>query len=356
MNRNLKRIILFSLVALVLLFLLGRRLGWFELKTTDVAPVSNAPSILPVNAMVVQLIELDNKILATGTILPDESVELSSEASGKITSLMFKEGSRVRKGDLLLTINDADLQAQIQRLRYQETMLTEREYRQRMLLEKEAVSREVYDKALTDLNTNRAEIRSLEALIAKTRVVAPFDGVIGLRHVSEGSYITPNIRIASLTRMQPVKIEFTIPERYATEVGAGNRITFNTGDRNQVYEAKVYAVEPVIDQTTRTLKLRALFPNSRMEVMPGSFANIELILNTYHNTVNIPTEAVIPEMGALKVFLYKSGICQPVVVKAGIRSSDKIQITEGLNEGDTIITTGLLQLRKGMAVEVISLL
>ncbi len=355
MNRILKRIFLFSLVGLVLLYLLGRRLGWFEKSPSHEKSIPAAASKLQVNGMVVNLIELDNKILTTGSILPDEAVDLSSETAGKITSLLFKEGSRVRKGDLLLSINDADLQAQMQRLKYQSTLLQDREYRQRMLLEKEAVSREVYDKALTDLNTNRAEISALEAQIAKTRVVAPFDGIIGLRYVSEGSYINPSVRIATLTKIQPVKIEFTIPERYATHVGVGNRITFSTGNSNQMLDAKVYAIEPIIDQNTRTLKLRALFANSRMEVLPGTFANIELVLETYFNTITIPTEAVVPEQGAFKVFLYRNGKAEQVNVEVGIRSSDKIQVTQGLQAGDTVITTGLLQLRKGMPVDIVNL-
>ncbi len=350
MKRSSKRAILFLLLALVIVFLIGRRLGWFEARKTEMQAASPVQNILQVNAVVLSYVDLEDKILATGTVIPDEAVDLASETSGRVTSLLFREGSRVRKGDLLLTINDADLQAQMQRLKYQESLLVDREYRQRMLLEREAVSREVYEKALTDLNTNRAEIKALEAQIAKTRIFAPFDGIIGLRYISEGSYINPSTRIATLTKLQPVKIEFTIPERYATEVAIGNKIAFTTGNSKQLLSAQVYAVEPVIDQNTRTLKLRALYPNSRMEILPGSFANIELTLRTYYQTLDIPTEAVIPEMRSLKVYLFKSGRAEPVEVQAGIRGSNTIQIVGGLNEGDTLITTGLLQLRKGMPV------
>jgi membrane fusion protein, multidrug efflux system len=350
MNKILKRILLTLLVVLVLLFLLGRRLDWFTFKKQEASVQTAAPAGLPVRGLVVQSADLDNRIMASGTVLPDESVELSSEASGKITAIYFREGERVKKGDLLLTINDADLQAQLQRFKYQEELLVEREFRQGKLLEKEAVSQEVYDRALADLNTNRAEMLMVEAQIAKTRVKAPFDGVIGLRMVSEGSYITPNTRIASLVKMQPVKIEFSIPEQYASDVKPGNSISFTIGSTKKTYEANVYAVEPIIDQSTRTLRIRAIYPNPGLDVIPGSFATVELVLRTYEEAVTIPTEALVPMLGTQMVYLFKNGMAEPMEVQTGIRTSDMIQISSGLNPGDTLITTGILQLRKGMAV------
>lgn len=350
MNKLLKRTFLILPVVLVVLYMLGRRLDWFNFEKKTTAVESFTPSGLPVKALIVHPVDLDNRIFTSGTVLPDESVELSSEASGKITAIYFKEGERVRKGDLLLTINDADMQAQLQRFKYQEALLVEREFRQRMLLEKEAVSQEVYDRALADLNTNRAEMLMVEAQIAKTQVKAPFDGIIGLRMVSEGSFISPGTRIAPLVKMQPVKIEFSIPERYVSEVKPGNPIIFYFGNASKRYEAKVYAVEPIIDQATRTLRLRALYSNPGLEVIPGSFATVELVLNTFYEAVSIPTEALVPMLGIQLVYLYKNGIAEPMEVKTGIRTSDLIQITSGLNPGDTIITTGILQLRKGMPV------
>jgi len=350
MNRLLKRLLFTLLVVLVLLFLLGRRLGWFDFRKTEAKAQTTSTAGLLVRGLIIRPASLDNRIFSSGTVLPDESVELSSEASGKITAIYFREGERVRKGDLLLTINDADLQAQLQRLKYQETLLSEREFRQRRLLEKEAVSQEVYDRALADLNTNRAEMMMVEAQIAKTRVKAPFDGIIGLRMVSEGSYITPNTRIASLVKMQPVKIEFSIPERYANEVRPGNKISFTIGSTSKNYLAEVYAIEPIIDQSTRTLRLRALYPNPGLEVIPGSFATIELVLRTYYEAVTIPTEALVPMLGSQTVYVYKGGFAEPVEVETGLRTSDVIQVLSGLNAGDTIITTGILQLRKGMPV------
>lgn len=350
MNKLLKRTLLILLIVLVLLFLVGRRLEWFTFEKKEARVQTDAPAGLPVHGLVIKSADLDNRILTSGTVLPDESVELSSEASGKITAIYFREGERVSKGDLLITINDADLQAQLKRFKYQEALLVEREFRQRKLLEKEAVSQEVYDRALADLNTNRAEMLMVEAQIAKTRVTAPFDGVIGLRMVSEGSYITPNTRIASLVKMQPVKVEFSIPEQYASDVKQGNEISFTIGSTKKTYEASVYAVEPIIDQSTRTLRIRAIYPNPGLDVIPGSFATVELVLRTYQEAVTIPTEALVPMLGTQMVYLFKNGMAEPVEVQTGIRTRDMIQITSGLNPGDTLLTTGILQLRKGMAV------
>lgn len=349
-NKNLKKILVILAILAVLALIVGRKAGWFDGEKKQSGPAQSGPEALSINAMVVTPGGLTDLIVATGTVLADEQVNLSAEVSGRITSIRFKEGTPVTKGELLATINDSELLALIEKNKYTLKLAEEREARQRTLLSREAVSQEVYDNVLTELNTVQSESALLEAQLMKTRIVAPFSGTVGLRQVSEGAYVTPGQRIASLTRTQPVKIEFSVPERFAGSVKTGSRIQFTVEGNSKTLEASVYAVEPRIDPLTRALIVRALYSNSRNELNPGSFARVEFDLSHMDNAITVPSQAIIPELGGNKVFLYRSGIVKATKVSVGIRTSDAVQIIDGLQAGDTVITTGILQLREGMPV------
>jgi membrane fusion protein (multidrug efflux system) len=293
---------------------------------------------------------MNEMIKSSGTVLPDEEVELSFETSGKIVGINFTEGTRVKKGDLLAKMNDKPLQAQLLKLQAQKKLTEEKEFRQRSLLEKDAISRESYDQIATELQELEADIQLIQARISETELRAPFNGIIGLRLLSEGSYASPATKIVRLVKISPLKIEFSIPERYAGELKPGFPIEFLVDGNNNVFKASVYAVDPKIDIDTRTIKVRALYPNSKEELKPGRFASITMRLAQINNTIAIPTEAIIPEMDGEKVFLYKSGKASSVKVITGLRTEALIQIKEGLNFGDTLLTSGTLQLRQDLPV------
>ena len=174
--------------------------------------------VLHVNALVIRPQHLTDDIFTTSTLLPDEEVDLSFETSGKIVSIDFEEGTPVKKGQLLAKVNDKPLQAQLSKYKAQVKLAEDRVYRQSTLLEKDAVSQEAYEQARTELATLNADIELCEANIALTELRAPFDGIIGLRRVSEGAYASPTVVVAKLTRIAPLKIEFGVPERYASEI------------------------------------------------------------------------------------------------------------------------------------------
>jgi membrane fusion protein (multidrug efflux system) len=295
----------------------------------------------------VQMNEMKN---SSGTVLPDEEVDLSFETSGKIVGINFTEGTRVKKGDLLAKMNDRHLQAQLLKLQAQKKLAEEKEFRQRSLLEKDAISRESYDQIATELQALEADILLVQARIAETELRAPFDGIIGLRLLSEGSYASPSTKIVRLVKTSPLKIEFSIPERYASDVKPGFPIEFRIDGNNNVFKATVYAVDPKIDINTRTIAVRALYPNTHEELKPGRFASVSMRLAQISNTIAIPTEAVIPEMDGEKVFIYKAGKALPVRITTGLRTEALIQIQEGLHFGDTLLTSGILQLREGLPV------
>jgi membrane fusion protein (multidrug efflux system) len=311
---------------------------------------------LPVSGFLIKPIQMNEMKNSSGTILPDEEVDLSFETSGKIVAIYFKEGSGVKKGDLLAKINDKPLQAQLLKLVAQNKLAEEKEFRQRSLLEKDAISRESYDQVATELQSVEADILLIKARIAETELRAPFDGIIGLRLLSEGSYTSPSTKIVRLVKTSPLKIEFSIPERYASEVKPGFPIDFRIDGNSDVFNAKVYAVDPKIDITTRTIIVRALYPNTKNELRPGRFASISMLLSQINNTIAIPTEALIPEMEGEKVFVYRSGKASAVKVTTGLRTEALIQIQDGLSFGDTLLTSGILQLREGLPVKLDTLI
>ena len=305
---------------------------------------------LNVTAEVIKPRTLTDEIIISGELLPDEEVNLSFESSGKIIRIDFDEGSHVTKGQLLAKVNDGPLQAQLKKLEAQLQLAQDRVYRQSALLEKDAVSKEAYEEAQTNLASLKADIELVKENIAQTELRAPFDGIIGLRQVSEGAYASMGTVVATLTKITPLKIQFAVPERYAGAIKPGMKLDFNIEGRQGELNASIYATESKVDRTTHTLPVRALYANTRGELLPGRFTNIHLKTQEIENAIAIPTECIVPEMGIDKVFLYKNGKAQPVAITKGIRNEARVQVLSGLSYGDTIITSGTMQLRMGLAV------
>lgn len=306
--------------------------------------------VLNVNSYIVQNESLTDKILSTGVLVPDEEVSLSFETSGKITNIYFKEGSMVEKGALLAKINDAKLKAQLAKLQSQLPLAENRVFRQKTLLQKDAVSQEAYEQVVSELAQLKSEIELVKAEIAQTELYAPFTGYIGLRNVSEGAFVNTNTVISQLTKTSPMKIDFFVPEKYASNIKPNSKIFFRTELNGTLNEAKVLALDAVIDDNTHTRKVRASFENRKGSWVPGTFVSIEILLSEVKDAIAVPSQALVPEMGIDKVFVYRSGNAKKVEVKTGMRTESKIQILEGLSVGDTLITSGTLQLRDGMKV------
>ncbi len=306
--------------------------------------------LLNVSGFVIQPTIMNELINSTGMLGPDEEVELSFETSGKIVGINFTEGTRIKKGDLLAKMNDKPLQAQLQKLLAEKKLVEEKEFRQKSLLDKDAISQESYDQIVTELQTIQADINLIRARISETELRAPFDGIIGLRYLSEGSYATPSTKIARLVKISPIKLVFSIPERYADEVSIGFPVTFTMDGSNDVFNAEVYAVEPKVEQLTKSIVIRALYPNKKEELKAGRYASVVLQLSQINNAIAIPTEALIPEMEGEMVYVYRNGKANAVKVGTGLRTEALIQIVDGLKFGDTLLTTGILQLRQSLPV------
>ena len=306
--------------------------------------------VLNVNAKIIKPQSLTDEFTTTGVLLPDEEVDLSFETSGKIVEINFEEGTSVKKGQLLAKVNDRQLQAQLQRLVSQLKLAEDRVFRQDALLKRDAVSKEAYEQVKTDLATLNADIEIIKANIELTELRAPFDGVIGLRQVSIGTYASPTTVVVKLTKIAPLKVEFSVPERYAKQIKKGTNLNFSVEGNLDAFGAQVYAVESAIDPNLHQFTARALYPNVKHILLPGRYASVLLKKDEIENAIAIPTEAIVPEMGKDKVYLYKSGKAEPVDIITGIRTASEVQVIRGLHMGDTIITSGTLQLRTGLAV------
>jgi len=308
---------------------------------------------ITVNIKVVESSTFQNRIQVSGSIISNEEVELHTETSGKVVNIAFKEGQKVKKGDLLLKVNDAELQAQLSKTEIKKKLAEDKEYRQRVLLSKKGISQEIYESALNDLNAAVADIENIKAQIAKTEIKAPFDGTIGLRYVSEGSYISPSSQIANLQNLNQVKIDFAVPQRYASAISMGSKVKIKTVTGKE-YDVKVYALEQKIDPSTRALKVRAIHSNEKGELMPGSYVTVYIDLNDIANAVVIPTQALALDISGEIVYLYSNGKAVSRKVESGIRTESDIQIVKGISPGDTVITSGIMQLRPGARVKIAS--
>ena len=327
---------------------------WLKSRSQETAPQDSVEVAfrVPVRVETLAPAKLEERLNATGRVLANERIEIVSEISGKISAIYFDEGSRVAQGALLLKIDDSELLAERQRALYRVELAERAEARQQQLLDEGVISNETYDVALGELNVLRAELQLIEAQLLKTEIRAPFGGIIGLRWVSPGSYLSSQTRIASLHDLDPVKLDFAVPERYSALMRIGDEITFTVDGFERSFSGTVYAIEPSVDASTRSLRMRARCPNSDGALLPGTFANVDLVLRSVDDALTVPSIAIIPELGGKKVFIYDDGTAQPRTVETGIRTENEVQITSGLMDGDLVIISGILQLRPGLEVEI----
>lgn len=319
----------------------------------SVAPVAmDGGPATPVTAMVVRTSALKDIISVNGSTIPKEEVMISAEVPGKIQEILFQEGAWVKAGTPLVKLDDAELQAQRERLLVQKELTRKIAERMKNLYDREGVSLQEYEIAAAEAEQVVAEIALIDVQLEKRTINAPFSGVLGLKQVSEGSYLSPGTPVVSLVSTNPIHLEFSVPEKYSRSIERGRQVEFTLAGIDHAFEATVIAKEPNIDPETRTMRCKASASNPNGEILPGAYANVSVNLRSFDSTILIPTQAVVPELGGKKVFLYRDGKAEAVSVETGIRQDTDIQVLSGLEEGDTIITTGVLQIRSGAAVTI----
>ncbi len=309
------------------------------------------PGPIAIGKFTIQSTQLDKTVSAAGSILAEEEVELRTESSGRVLQILFKEGEAVIKGQLLLKMNDADLQAQLKKANSIEKLKAQSEKRMKQLLDKGGVSQEAYDMANTELQSAKADIDLLREQIRKTEIRAPFNGTIGLRSISEGSTLAVNTLVARLQSLNKMKLDFSIPEKYAAFVSKGQDISFHTDAMPKDIHAKVFAIEPKIDQNNRNILIRAIFDNPGKKYFPGSFAKVQIVLKKDANAIMIPTQAVTPILKGQKVYVVSGDSVVERKIELGERLDSMVQVTKGLEPGEVIAVKGVVLLRNGAKIK-----
>ncbi len=343
------------IVILIFALLIGIKFLFFG-KKDDKGAAAKGKTNVPVTAnyFVARPFEFTNKVYSSGKIGALNEVELKPETAGKVISILFTEGEEVRKGQLLVKMNDAALQTQMQKIKIQIKLAEEKSERLKKLYAVNGVSKEEYDIQENETASLKADLAHLNAQLDETMILAPFDGTIGLKNISVGAYVNQQQTIAQLVQTRPVFIEFSVPEKHSAKLKKGLGIKFSSdkegGDKE--FEAKIYAIEPKIDENTKTLRSRAMYSGSET-FYPGSFVKVFVSLEKDSGSLMIPTQSVIPILKGQKVFVSRNGVAEEVKVITGIRTEDKIQILEGLNAGDTVLTTGIMAVKKGSKLKLL---
>jgi membrane fusion protein, multidrug efflux system len=348
LSLKMKKITYFNLAFLLAFVLIFSECGKKKNKE-DIGKKTDPPAVVDVIVAQNQAISLITE--ANGSILANEFVELHPEVSGRIIYLNIPEGTTVAKGTILARINDADLQAQLNKTKVQLDLSQKTEQRLSKLLSINGIGQADYDAALNQVNSLNADLEYTKVLIDKTILRAPFSGVIGLRQVSSGAYVSPSTVLATIQQINQLKVDFTVPEEYSGIIRKGSIVEVSVeGQNNSRCKAVVIAREPQINQTTRNLLIRAKLTNCTAN--PGTFAKVYFNAGSARNSITIPTNAIIPDDKNKKIVVIKGGKATYAVIETGIRKESFVEITKGVSIGDTIVVDGVLFARPDKPVKI----
>lgn len=306
--------------------------------------------VMGVEVYVVAPVTLQAEYQSSGTLLPNEEVGIYPEMSGRITEIHFKEGTKVRKGDLLVQLYDKDLKAQIEKLEVQRRLQVLTKDRQEQLLAISGISKQEYDNTVAQLASIDADLAYSHAQLSKYRIRAPFDGMVGLRQVSIGAFVNNTTLITNLQQVEPLKLDFPLPERYKNALKKGTSVRFTVSGQLDTFKAQIMAVQPSADVSTRTVTVRAMVPNAHQALTAGSYANVLMGMSSDVQGIAIPTQCIIPTSRDKKVAVIRDGKADMVTVTTGMRRASDVEILSGLQIGDTVLATGMMQVRQDMPV------
>lgn len=343
-------------VILRYLLLCAGVVGYLACKESPSTPLAGitppkAPA-LPVNVLVTGPQSLSADIVVPGTILAFETTSIHPEVAGRITNLNINEGAFVNKGALLAKLNDGDIQAQRRKIQVQLKIAEQTENRQGELLKIQGISQQDYDLSLLQVQTLKADLDILSEEIRKTEIRAPFSGRLGLKNVSPGAYVTPAQILTTISQVNRLKVQFNVPERYSALLKNGMEVSFTIDGSPKTFTASILATEIQIDETTRSLAVRAAIKETDTALVPGTFAKVSLVLGKNAEALLIPNISIIPSGRTKQIYLYKAGKAAPVQIVTGVRDSSNIEVISGLKSGDTVITSSILFLRPGIDVSI----
>src|SRR5882724_10187713 len=312
-------------------------------------PRSNPPTIVDVILATPQ--SITNHIEVNGTVVANEYVELHPEANGRLIFLNVPEGRMIKAGTIIARVNDADLKAQIQKTKVQLELAQKTEERYKQLIAVNGINQSDYDAALNVVNGYKADIEYTQALLDKTVVKAPFDGIVGLRQVSLGAFVSTATMIATIQQLDKIKIDVTLPEEYGNILKIGGMVDVETDATTSIRKkATILAIEPQVNQTTRNIKVRAILQTGKAN--PGGFVKVYVDAGEDKNALMVPTNCIIPDDKNKQVVLVRNGKADFVNVQTGLRQSNNVEITSGIKEGDSVVVTGVLFARPKSSLKI----
>lgn len=296
---------------------------------------------------VVKPVVLDQTINVSGTLKPFEETTLMPEVSGRVVNIYLPEGKFVKAGTLLVKLFDGDLQAQLHKAQTQLQIAEQTQNRQSELVKVSGISQTDYDQTVLQVVSIKNDIEVLKVQIRKTEVLAPYDGMIGLRNISLGAQVTPGTALATIRAVNQLKLDFSVPEKYSREVKEGALVRFSVQGDDKKYDARVIATEEGIETTTRNLRVRAVVSTGTKSLIPGTFANVEVRLRENQKALMVPTQSIIPQERNKKLIVARNGKAVFVKVRTGIRQDENIEVLDSIRQGDTVVTTGILFIKPG---------
>jgi len=312
------------------------------------------PRPMSVEAIQAIVTPVNDEVTAVGSLQSNEAVVIRSEIAGRIATIHFQEGKTVNTGGLLFSLDASEYQAQLAQSAAN-VKLTEMNFtRAKDLREKSLISQQEYDDTSAKLEESRAKLALDQSRLEKSSIRAPFNGVLGVRNVSPGAYIKPGEDLVMLEDIDPIKVEFRIPETYSRQVKPGQHIAVRVDAYpGEIFTGEVYVIDTRMDAQTRTMLLRGRIPNAKKNLRPGMFARVALILATRSNALVVPEQAMVPFGGDQFVYRVIDGKAVQTRVEPGRRMDGKVEIKTGVNAGDSVVTAGQMKLRDGMPVAVL---
>ena len=305
----------------------------------------NASAPVSVDIAIAAAQVVDKVIEVNGSVMASEFVDIRPETNGRVVFLQIPEGKMVAAGTVLANLNDADLQAQLQKIKVQLALATITEQRNLKLVQAKGINQSDYDISLQQVNSLKADIAYTQSLIDKTIIKAPFAGQMGLKQVSLGAYISTSTTIATLQKIDQLKVDFTLPELYQNYIKVGKKVVVESiANPGVKMTATIAAIEPQIIATSRNIKVRANFQG---KLLPGAYTKIFLGENQQKPSILVPSNVIIPDSKAKQLVVVKNGKAKFVNVETGYRTAAGVEITSGVQVGDSLIVAGMLYVRDG---------
>jgi membrane fusion protein (multidrug efflux system) len=335
--------------------------GWWLLAATigfagaAAAADDVKPAAVPVEAAKVVAAPLSEQVTAVGTLLSDEAVTISSEIPGRLKEIHFHEGQPIEKGAALFTLDDSVYRAQLADADAKLKLAEQTHKRTSQLFSNKYATAQSADETASNLAVSTAAVELARVQLEKAHIVAPFAGIVGLRNVSVGEYISAGQALVNLEAIDPVKADFRVPERFLSAIRVGQTIRIKVDAfPGESFEGKVYAIDPHLDVSGRSLLVRAVIPNADQRLRPGLFARVTVLLELKEAALSVPEQAIVPQGDSQFVFKIVDGKVKLTKVVIGTRREGRVEIVEGLAAGDQVVTAGQLKIRDGTPVSIVN--